>query len=103
MRVSIRDLCSCKERFQLFFLSFTAPGAQLWFQPHLCMGATHRHLLPKLPWSTRFHPSEERVWRQHGGWGHRNPGGNECMVELAAMGMREPALVGVLPSAQSQM
>lgn len=37
---------SCKGRFHLFFLSCTACGAQLWFQSHLCMWATLRHLLP---------------------------------------------------------
>ena len=37
------DLCRCMERL-LFFLSFTAPGAQLWFWPHLCMCTTLRCL-----------------------------------------------------------
>ena len=27
------------------------PGAQLWFQPHLCLWAIHRCLLLRLPWS----------------------------------------------------
>ena len=56
---SVRSLRSCKERFQLFFLSCIVPGAQLWFQLHLCMWATHRGLLQRLPWSTRARPSEE--------------------------------------------
>ena len=30
-------LCSCVDRFQFLYLSCTAPGAQLWFQPHLCV------------------------------------------------------------------
>ena len=40
-------------------LSCMAPGALLWFQPHLCTWATHRHLLPGLPWSTQSPPRWE--------------------------------------------
>ena len=40
----ICGLCSCTERFPFPFLSQTAPGAQLWFWPHLCMRATLRFL-----------------------------------------------------------
>ena len=31
-------------RFQVFFLSHTAPGFQLWFYFHLCMWAIHWYL-----------------------------------------------------------
>ena len=37
-------MCSCTERFPFLFPSCTAPGAQLWFQPHFCVCATLRHL-----------------------------------------------------------
>ena len=42
----ICSLCSCTERFPFLFLSHTAPGAQLWFWPHLCVCATLKHLFP---------------------------------------------------------
>ena len=45
-RSLICGLCSCMERFQFFVFSHTAPGAQLWFWPQLCMWAILRHLLP---------------------------------------------------------
>ena len=56
---------SCKGRFYLFFLSCTACGAQLWFQSHLCMWTTLRHLLP----------TKAR------GSGHGNPLGFMCSLK----------------------
>ena len=44
----ICGLCSCRKRFLLVFLSHTAPVAQLWFWPHLCVWTTLRHLFPAL-------------------------------------------------------
>ena len=41
----IHSLGSCTERFPFLFLSRTAPGAQLWFWPHLCVCAALRCLL----------------------------------------------------------
>ena len=43
-RDSIWGLCS--QKFLFFFPSHTAPGAQLQFQPHICMWDTLRHLFP---------------------------------------------------------
>ena len=48
------------------------PGTQLWFQPHLCVWVTHRHLLPA---------KGRREWRQQPTDAH------------------EPALLGGPPSA----
>ena len=85
------SLRSCEERFQLFFFTCTAPGTQLWFQPHLCMWATHRGLLPRLPWSTWFCPGKEVAQRQCSGQGRGSPGGDGCVGEPAAMGITELA------------
>ena len=46
LRDLIRSLCSYMERFSFLFLSCTAPGTQLWFQPHLCTCAALRCLFP---------------------------------------------------------
>ena len=86
--VSIHGLHSCKERFQLYFLSCTSPGAQLWFQPHLCMWATHTGLLLRLPWSTQVCPSVEEAQRWHSDQGCRRHSGNRCAGEPEAMGTR---------------
>ena len=40
---------SLKERFQLFSLSCTTPGAQLWLQPHLFVSSSHQYLLQGWP------------------------------------------------------
>ena len=76
------------------------PGAQLCFQSHLHVWATHRGLLLRLPWSTGVHPGEEGVQRHRGGWGRWSPGGDRCVVEPVATGMRELSSVGALPSTQ---
>ena len=58
-------MCSCEERFKLFFLSHRAPGAQLWFQPHLCVCSSHRSLLQRWPEHTSSSGWKEPRWR----WG----------------------------------
>ena len=92
--MSIRVLHSCMEKFQLFFLSCMAPGAQLWFQPHLCMWATHRGLLPRLPWSTQVCPSEEGAqrWQQLGSWECLPQWGHGAEEKAAASRLWEPCL-----------
>ena len=56
----ICSLCSCTGRFPFPFFSLTAPGAQLWFWPHLCMCTILRPLLPA-----------QARWSKSSGWlGH---------------------------------
>lgn len=52
------------QRCQVFLLSCIASGAQLCFQPHLCVWVTHRVLLLILPQSTRVLSSKEEVQSQ---------------------------------------
>lgn len=61
----ICSLCSWWKRFNLF-LRHSAPGAQLWFYPHIYLGAIHKSLLLRLPWRTRVRPVMTRSWRWHG-------------------------------------
>ena len=93
-------MCNCEERFQLFFFSCMAPGARLWFQPHLCVWTTHRYLLPRLPQSTQPTlarrgelASRARENLRQWGWGSEEEA-------AAARVARAPALMGAFSSAQ---
>ena len=77
------------ERFSILFLSRPAPGAQLWFYPHLCMWATYRSLLPRLPWSTWVCPGEDWAWRWHSCLDHGSPGGTRCTGKPATTEARD--------------
>ena len=66
---------AARRRFQLFFLSHTAPGAQLWFHPPLCMCSSHQSLFHRL--LEHGSPSGERGLRWRSGCpGGRVLGGN---------------------------
>ena len=71
---SLVHAASPEERFQLFFLSCTAPGVQLWFYLPLCMCATYRRLLPGLSqstWSPRRWEGIKGAWACPGRRGQR--------------------------------
>ena len=70
--------------FWVFFLSYTAPGFQLWFSFHLCMWVIHWGLLLRLPWRTWVCPSEGQVWMWCSCLGHRGSGSTRYSGELAA-------------------
>ena len=56
---------SLEERFQIFFLSCTAPGVQLWFYLPIFMCTTYRRLLPGLSqssWSPRRWEGIKGAW-----------------------------------------
>ena len=61
-------------RFQIFFLSHSAPGFQLWFYLHLCKWVVHWGLLLRLPWRTWVCPCEGQVWRWCSCFGCRDSG-----------------------------
>ena len=64
-------------RFRVFFLSYSAPGFQLWFYFHLCICVIHWGLLLRLPWRTWVCRYEGQVWRwcscfgSQGFWQHQ--------------------------------
>ena len=70
--------------FWVFFLSYTAPGFQLWFSLHSCMWVGHWGLLLRLPWRTWVCPSEGQVWRWCSYLDRRGSGSTRYSVELAA-------------------
>ena len=70
--------------FWVFFLSYTAPGFQLWFYFHLCMWVVHWGLLLRLPWMTWVCPSEDQVRRWCSCLGHRGSGSTWYSGESAA-------------------
>ena len=92
--------CGHEERFQLFCFSCMAPGAQLWFQPHLCTcsseGCPRAHVPcpgrqgqrwwwaehASLLWEVPFLVSMETGVRGEGDWncGSPPPVGHSAMV-----------------------
>ena len=68
------QLVQLVERFWVFFLSYTAPGFQLWFYFHLYMWVVHWDLLLRLPRRTWVCPCEGQVWRWCSCLGHSGSG-----------------------------
>ena len=71
-------------RFWVFFLSFIAPGFQLWFYIHLCMWIIHWDLLLRLSWRTWVCRSEDQVQRCCSCLGHRGSDSTRYSGELVA-------------------
>ena len=86
------------KRFLTFFLRHSAPGAQLWFYPHIYLLAIHRGLLPRLPWRTWVGPSDDQQWRRHGCLDRGDSQVTRCAGKPVAMGRRDATLLGVFSS-----
>ena len=67
-----------------FFLSYTAPGFQLWFYFPLCMWVVHLDLLLRLHWWTWVYPCEGQVWRWCSCLGRGGSGSSRYPRGLAA-------------------
>jgi len=70
------------ERLWVSFLSYTAPGLQLWFYFHLCLWVVHWDLQLRLPWRTWACPCEGQVWRWCSFFGCRGSGSTRYLGEL---------------------
>ena len=80
--------------FLILFLSCPVPGTQLWSYPHLCMWATWRSLLLRLPLRTWVGTSEDRAWKWCNSLDNVDPGSTRCSEKPAPTGGRDMALLG---------
>ena len=78
------QLVELVRRFWVSFLSYTAPGLQLWFYFHLCLWVVRWDLQLRLPWRTWACPCEGQVWRWCSCLGRRGSGRTRYSGELAA-------------------
>ena len=78
------QLVQLMEGFQVFFLSHTAPGFQLWFYFHLWIWVVRWGLLLRLPWRNWVCPCEGQMWRRCSCLGRRGSGSTRYSGELVA-------------------